>query len=88
LRGCDAGNEIGGSRTGSRNCDTDFPARAREAVSHVGGALLVTDEDVPKRVIQHRVVGGQNRSARISEDRTNPFVYKAFPDDLRTRPLH
>jgi hypothetical protein len=54
----------------------------------VSGTLLVPDEDVPDRVIEHRVVRGQNRSAWVPEDRTNPFVYKAFPNDLRTRPLH
>jgi hypothetical protein len=52
------------------------------------GTLLVPNEDVPDGVIQHRVIRRQNRSARVPENRTNSFVYKAFPDDLRTRPLH
>jgi hypothetical protein len=48
----------------------------------VAGALLVTDEDVSHGVIEHRVVRGQNRPARIPENRGNPFMNKAFPDDL------
>jgi hypothetical protein len=48
----------------------------------------VADEDVPNRVIEHGVVGRQNGAARVPEDSANPLVYKAFPDDLRTRPLH
>jgi hypothetical protein len=54
----------------------------------VGRTLLVPDENVPNRVIEHRVVRGKNRAARIPENSTNPLMYKAFPDDLRTGPLH
>jgi hypothetical protein len=46
------------------------------------------DQDMPDWVIQHRVVRGENRAARVPEDNTNPFVYKAFPDDLCAGPLH
>jgi hypothetical protein len=50
-------------------------------------ALLVSDENVPNRVIEHRVVRGEDGSARIPENGVYPFMNKAFPDDLGTRAL-
>ena len=49
-----------------------LPRRARVAVGHVRGALLVPDQDVADRVVEHRVVGGQDRPARIAEDDVTP----------------
>ena len=64
------------------------PGRAGEPVGHVRRALLVADQDVPDRVLGHRVVGRQNRAARIAEDRADALPHQAFPDDLRACLFH
>jgi hypothetical protein len=81
-RGGDAGREVRRPRARRRDRDADLAARPRVAVGHVGRPLLVPDEDVPDRVIQHGVVGGQDRASGIPEDRLDAFPQQAFPDDL------
>ena len=83
MRGRDAGDEIRGARTRCRDRDADSAAGARVAVGHVRGALFVPHQHVTDRVIEHGVVGGENRAARIPEDRVHAFMDEAFPDDLR-----
>ena len=56
-RGGDAGDHVGRARAGGRNRDADAAARARVAVGHVRRPLLVPHEDVPDRIVEHRVVG-------------------------------
>ena len=68
-RGGDAGGEVGRPRARGGDRDPDLAARPRVAVGHVGGALLVPHEDVADRVVQHRVVGGQDRARRGSRTR-------------------
>ena len=69
---------------GGGDRDADLAGRARIAVGHVRRALLVADEDVADRVVEHRVVGRQNRAARIAEDDVDAFAHQAFPENLRT----
>ena len=45
-RGGDAGDHVGGAGTGCRDGHADAAARARIAVGHVRGALLVANQDV------------------------------------------
>ena len=68
--------------------DADPAARARVAVGHVRRALLVADEDVPDRIVQHRVVGRKNGAARIAEDVGHPLANETFPNDLRSCAFH
>ena len=56
-----------------------LPARARVAVGHVGGALLVAHEDVADRVVEHGVVGGQDRAAGVAEDGAPPLPSPGIP---------
>ena len=42
-------------------------------------------EHVADRVLNHRVVGGHDRAARIAEADLDPFPYERFPQDLGTR---
>ncbi len=44
--GGDAGDEVGGAGAGGGHADADAAGGAGVAVGHVGGALLVADEDV------------------------------------------
>jgi hypothetical protein len=53
----------------------------------VRGALFVADENVPDRVVEHRVVRGQNGPAGVPENGLYPFMNKTFPDDLGTGAL-
>ena len=78
----DAGHHIGRARSRGRDRDADLAGRARVAVRHVRRPLLVTDEDVANRVLQHRVVGGQNRAARVAEHIGHPFAHERFPENL------
>ena len=82
-RGVNAGDEVGraGARGGHR--DAHLASGAGIAVSHVGGALLVPYKYVVNAVVQHRIVGGEDGSTGVAEDRLDPHVRQHFPDDLR-----
>ncbi len=80
----DAGHHVGRAGPGGRDRDADLAGRARVAVGHVRGALLVADEDVPDRIVEHRVVRRQDRPAGIAEDDVDAFAHQAFPENLRT----
>ena len=84
----DAGDHV--RRAGARcgDGDADLSGRAGEPVGHVRRALLVADQDVPDRVLGHRVVGRQDGAARIAEDRADALPHQAFPDDLRACFFH
>ena len=71
-RGGDAGDHVGRARTGGGDRDADAPGRPRIAVGHVRGALLVPHQRVPDRVVEHRVIGGEDRAAGIPEDLGDP----------------
>ncbi len=40
------------------------------------------------RILQHRVVGRQNRAARIAEDVRHAFAHQTVPEDFRTGQTH
>ena len=86
-RGGDAGDHVGRARTRGRDGHADAAARARIAVGHVRGALLVADQHVPDRVLEHRVVGGQNRAAGVAEDVGHALTDETLPQNLRTGQL-
>ena len=65
---------------GRRDRHADLAARARVAVGHVRRALLVADEHVADRIAEHRVVGRQDRAARIAEHVGHPFANERFPE--------
>ena len=87
-RGGDAGDHVGRARTGGGDRDADLPRRAGVAVGHVRGALLVPHQHVANRVLQHRVVGRQNRAARIAEHVGHAFADQRFPENLRACEFH
>ena len=60
----------------------DLATSARVSVGHVCGALLVPNEDVADGIIEHRVVGGKDRTARISEHGLDAFSNECLPDNL------
>ena len=70
---------------GRRDRDADLAARARVAVGHVRGALLVAHEHVPDRIVEHRIVGRKDGAAGVAEHGRHPFAHQAFPQDLRVR---
>ena len=86
-RGGDAGDEVRGARTRRRHRDADAPAGPGVAVRHVRCALLVANQHVLDRIVEHRVVGREDRSARISKDGGDALVDETFPDDLRAGSL-
>ena len=67
---------------------TDHHARpsadARVALGHVRGALLVADQDVLDLGVEQRVVGRQDRAARVAEDYFDAFGDQALDNDLRS----
>ena len=84
----DAGDHVGGARTGSRHGHAHAPAGARVAVGHVGCALLVPHQHVMNLAVLQRVIGRKNRPARIAEHVLHAFSFQAFPKDLRSRLHH
>ena len=79
----DAGHHVRGAGARGGDRDTDSAARPRVAVGHVRGALLVAHEDVADGIIEHGVVGRQNRPARIAEHVGHSLPHETFPDNLR-----
>ena len=59
-----AGHHVRRAGPGRRDRDADLAARARIAVGHVRRALLVADEHVADRIVEHRVIGRKNGAAR------------------------
>ena len=80
----DAGDHVRRAGTGGCDGDAHFAGGARVAVGHVRGALLVTHQDVANRAVPQRVVGRQNRAARIAEDGLYALAFQALPKDPRT----
>ncbi len=78
----DAGDHVGGARSRGRDRHADAAARPRVAVGHMRRALLVANQDVPNRKLQHRVIRGENRPAGIAEHVGHPFTHQAFPENL------
>ena len=68
--------------------DADLAGRACVAVGHVGGALFMTHQHVPNRIVEQGVVGRQECAARIPEHRCHLLGNQRLPDHLGSRPLH
>lgn len=52
------------------------------------GALFVADEHVANRVIEQRVVGRQNRAARVPEHGVDALFNQDRPDDVSSALFH
>ena len=75
---------VGGARPGSDEHHSGFARGPGIAVGHVGGALLVTDEDVLDVVLLvDLVVDMQDRAPRVAEDVLHPFVLEELHEYLR-----
>jgi len=65
----DRGDQVGRARTGGRHADADLAGHHRVPLGRVPRALLVADEDVAYVLgVVERVVGGEDRSTRDTED--------------------
>ena len=84
----DARHHVRRARSRRRNRDADPAARARIAVGHVRRALLVADEHVADRIIEHRVIRRKDGAARIPEDVGHTLANETFPNDLRSCAFH
>ena len=80
--GGDAGDEVGGAGAAGGDADADLAGGAGVAVGHVGGALLVADEDVVDGELAQGVVGGEDGSAGVAEDLVHAFAGEGGPDDF------
>ena len=78
-----AGDHVGRARSGGRDGHADSAARAGKAIRHVSRALFVAHQNVVNLAVLQRVVGGQNRAARISEHVLDAFALQALPQDAR-----
>ena len=81
-RGRDPCDEVRRPGTGRRHADADPARGARVPVGHVRGALLVANEDVADRRLEHRVVRGHDRPAGVAEDDLDPFASERLPENL------
>ncbi len=81
--GGEAGDEVGGAGAGGGHADADAAAGAGVAVGHVGGALLVADEDVVDGgEFAEGVVDGEDGAAGVAEDGGGAFAGEGGPEDL------
>ncbi len=74
--GCgEAGDEVGRAGAGGRHAHARAARGAGVAVGHVGGALLVADQDVVDGgEVAQGVVDGEDRAAGVAEDRGRAFA--------------
>ncbi len=84
----DAGHHVGGSGAGGGHGYTSPPARARIAIRHVSGALLMAHQYVMDLAVLEGIVSRQNGAARVSEDVCHAFVLQTFPKNLRSSLHH
>ena len=81
--GGEAGDEVCGAGAGGGHTDADAPGCAGVAVCHVGGSLLVTDEDVVDGgEFAEGVVDGEDGAAGIAEDGGGAFAGEGGPEDF------
>ena len=83
LRRGDAGAGVGGAGTGGDQHHPDLAGGAGIAVSHVGRALLVADQNVLDLLPPiNLVVDVQYRATRIPENEFHPLVFEELHYDL------
>ena len=81
--GGEAGDEVGGAGAGGGHADADAAGRAGVAVGHVGGSLLVADEDVVDGgEFAEGVVDGEDGAAGVAEDGGGAFAGEGGPEDF------
>ena len=79
----EAGDEVGGAGAGGGHADADAADGAGVAVGHVGGALLVADEDVVDGgELAQGVVDGEDGAAGVAEDGGGAFAGEGGPEDF------
>src|SRR5450432_1429248 len=86
--GGDASDHIGGAGAGSSHGHAHAAAGARVAVSHVGCALFVADENVMQLGFSERVIDRKNRATGITENVLHAKARERFAEDFRTSQLH
>ncbi len=86
--GGDAGDHVGGARSGSCDRNAHFAAGAGVAIRHMRRALLVAHQDVVDIAVLQRVIRRQNCASGIAEDMLYAFALQAFPQDLCSRFCH
>ena len=76
-------HEVGGAGSGGGEADADAARGAGVAVGHMGGALLVADEDVVDGgEFAEGVVDGEDGAAGIAEDGGGAFAGEGGPEDF------
>ena len=89
LRGGDAGDEVGGARTGRRPGDAGASGDSGVAVGGVRRALLVANQYMAQlRVLRQYLVQGQYRPAGETENDVHAFPYQGFADYLSSVASH
>ena len=79
-----AGHRVGGAGTGGHQHHARLAGRARVAVGHVRGPLLVADEDQLDLRVDERVEDRHRGAARQAEDVLDPFALEAADQRLGT----
>ena len=86
--GRQAGDEVGGSGTGGGHADAYSSGGAGIPIGHVGGALLVADQDVVDGgEFAEGVVDRQDGATGIAEDGAGAFAGQGGPEDFGSSEL-
>ena len=54
----------------------------------MNGDLLVPNQDVPERIVQHDIIAVEDRSSRVTENGVHPLSLETFHEDLGTGESH
>ena len=77
----DTGDGICRARAGGHQHHAGLASRARIAIGHVGGSLLMTNQDMFDGLfLEKRIVDMQNGTARVPVDVLNAFVTQGADD--------
>ena len=77
-----AGDQVGGARSGGGAADADFARGAGVAFGGEGGVLLMAHQDVADVVVVERVVKRKGHAAGVAEEAFDPFLDHAFQQDF------
>jgi hypothetical protein len=81
--GGDAGDGIGGARSGGHQGDATATGGPRIAIRAMGSGLLVTDQDVFDLVLlEQGIVGVKDRAPGVPEDIFHALIDQRLNDDL------
>src|ERR1700739_787336 len=87
-RSGDTSDHVGGAGTAGGHGHADAASRARVAVGHVRCSLLVAHQDVVQLRFTERVVDGQNRAARVTENVSYAQMFERLAKYFRASELH